>query len=70
LANKQLYALLGAFYKGFPVQKKADMSKTDVYDATPWKEQKCNKLIVSISGSSMHHPLCLLHCFTLLINGK
>jgi hypothetical protein len=46
------------------------MSNTGMYDAAPWKEQKCNKLIVATSGSSMHHPLCLLHCFTILMNSK
>jgi hypothetical protein len=46
------------------------MSNTGVYDGDPWKELKCNKLVVSVSGSSLHHPLCLLHSFTLLMNSK
>jgi hypothetical protein len=46
------------------------MRNTGVYDAAALKELKCNQLVVSISGSSLHHPLCLLHCFTLLMNSK
>lgn len=33
------------------------MSNTSVYDATPWKKLKCNKLVVAIFWSSLHHPL-------------
>jgi hypothetical protein len=47
-----------------------DVSNTGVYDADPWKELKCNNLVVSVSGSSLHHPLCLLHCFTLQRKSK
>jgi len=38
------------------------MSNTSVYDATPWKELKCNKLVVAIFGSSMHHSLHSTAC--------
>ena len=38
------------------------MSNTNVYDATPWKELKCNKLVAVIFGSSMHHSLHSTAC--------
>ena len=38
------------------------MSNTSVYDATPWKELKYNKLAVAIFGSSMHHSLHSMAC--------
>jgi len=41
-----------------------------MYNASPSKELKCNGLVVSISRSSLHHPLCPLHCFILLMNTK
>jgi hypothetical protein len=47
-----------------------EISNTRVYDATPWKEIKCNKLVVAIPGSSSRHPLCLLHFFNILMNSK
>jgi len=46
------------------------MSNTGVYDADLWKKLKCNKLVVSVFGSSWHHPLCLQHCFTLMMTSK
>jgi len=46
------------------------VSNTGVYDADPWKEMRCNKLVVSVSGSSLYHPLCLLHCFAFLMNSQ
>ena len=48
----------------------SEISGTSIYNATPSKELKCNRLVVSISGSSLHHPLCPLHCFILLMNTK
>jgi hypothetical protein len=46
------------------------MSETGVYNATPWQEMKCNKLVVSMYGRSLHHPPSSLHCFTLPMNNK
>jgi len=39
-----------------------EMSKTIMYDATPWKQMKCNKLVFAIFGSSMHHSLHSTAC--------
>jgi hypothetical protein len=66
-AKKQLYGMLKAFIKTLEYKRRLfDMSNTGVYDADPWKELKCNKLVVSVSGSSLHHTLC----YTLLMTSK
>jgi hypothetical protein len=63
--------MLRAFIKTLKCKRRLfDVRNTGVYIATPLKELKCNQLVVSISVSSLHNPLCLLHCFTLLMNSK
>jgi len=70
-AKKQTYGTLMAFIMTLQYKRRLyDVRNTGVYDADPWKEPKCNKLVVSVSGSSLQHPLCLLHCYTLLTNSK
>jgi len=46
------------------------MSNTSMYDATPWKALQCNKLVVPVSGSALHHPLCPLHRFTIVLSSR
>ena len=48
----------------------SEIRSTSMYNATPSKELKRNRLVVSISMSSLHHPLCPLHCFIVLMNTK
>jgi len=48
----------------------SEISSTSVYNATPCKELKCNRLVISIFGGSLHHSPRPLHCFILLINSK
>jgi hypothetical protein len=46
------------------------MSKTGVYGAASWKEVKCNKLVVSLSGDQLHHLVCHMDCFIILTNSQ